>query len=98
MSTTPVSEHLKATVGRALGRVPSGVYIMTARQGGQSLAMMVSWVQQTLEPGAKSTEEFTSTSYFVAPGTGVQENCGSNISSAVIRSVTAGVVVEGQDQ
>jgi 3-hydroxy-9,10-secoandrosta-1,3,5(10)-triene-9,17-dione monooxygenase reductase component len=46
MSTTPVSDHLKATVGRALGRVPSGVYIMTARHDGQSAAMMVSWVQQ----------------------------------------------------
>lgn len=46
MSTTPVSEHVKATIGRALGRVPSGAYIMTAGQGGQALAMMVSWVQQ----------------------------------------------------
>jgi hypothetical protein len=57
----------------------------------------VSCVQQTFEPGAKSTDELTSTSYFVAPGTGSQENCGSNISSADIRSVTCGVVVEGQD-
>jgi flavin reductase (DIM6/NTAB) family NADH-FMN oxidoreductase RutF len=46
MSTHPVSDHLKATVGRALGRVPSGVYIMTARDHGHWSAMMVSWVQQ----------------------------------------------------
>ena len=46
MSQHPVSDHLKATVGRALGRVPSGVYVMTARHDGQSLAMMVSWAQQ----------------------------------------------------
>jgi flavin reductase (DIM6/NTAB) family NADH-FMN oxidoreductase RutF len=46
MTTPPVSDHLKATVGRALGRLPSGVYILTARHEGQSAAMMVSWVQQ----------------------------------------------------
>jgi 3-hydroxy-9,10-secoandrosta-1,3,5(10)-triene-9,17-dione monooxygenase reductase component len=46
MDNPPVSDHLKATVGRALGRVPSGVYIMSARHDGQPAAMMVSWVQQ----------------------------------------------------
>jgi flavin reductase (DIM6/NTAB) family NADH-FMN oxidoreductase RutF len=55
MSTTHVSEHLKHTVGRALGRVPSGVYILTARHDGQSAAMMVSWVQQAaFQPPAVS--------------------------------------------
>jgi hypothetical protein len=34
----------------------------------------------------------------VAPATAVHENCGSNISVAVIRSFTAGVVVDGHDQ
>ena len=65
---------------------------------GESEVDVVSWVQQTFEPGAKSTEELTSTSYFVAPATGVHENCGSNISVADMRSVTAGVVVDGHDQ
>jgi hypothetical protein len=58
---------------------------------------VVSCEQQTFEPGAKSTDELTSTSYFVAPGTGSHENCGSNISGASIRSVTRAVVAEGQD-
>ena len=50
-----VPEHLKATVGKALGRVPSGVFIMTARHDGQSAAMMVSWVQQAaFDPPAVS--------------------------------------------
>jgi hypothetical protein len=57
---------------------------------------VVSCEQQTFDPGAKSTEELTSTSYFVAPGTGFQENCGSYISGASIRSVTCVVVVDGQ--
>ena len=54
--------------------------------------------QQTFEPGVKSCEELTSTSYFVAPGIGAHENCGSKYSVAATRSVTTGVVVEGQDQ
>jgi 3-hydroxy-9,10-secoandrosta-1,3,5(10)-triene-9,17-dione monooxygenase reductase component len=41
-----VSDHVKHTIGRALGRVPSGVYILTATHEGQPLAMMASWVQQ----------------------------------------------------
>lgn len=55
MSTSPVSDHLKATVGKALGRVPSGVYILSAAHAGQSMAMMVSWVQQAaFDPPAVS--------------------------------------------
>jgi flavin reductase (DIM6/NTAB) family NADH-FMN oxidoreductase RutF len=46
MSTPPVSDELRATVGKALGRLPSGVYIMTARNGRDVAAMMASWVQQ----------------------------------------------------
>jgi len=41
-----VSEELKHTIGRALGRVPSGVFILTAERDGQPLAMMASWVMQ----------------------------------------------------
>jgi flavin reductase (DIM6/NTAB) family NADH-FMN oxidoreductase RutF len=33
-------------IGKALGRVPSGVYILTAQHDGRSTAMMASWVQQ----------------------------------------------------
>ena len=55
MATPNVSEHLKATVGKALGRVPSGVYIMTALHDARPLAMMVSWVQQAaFDPPAVS--------------------------------------------
>jgi flavin reductase (DIM6/NTAB) family NADH-FMN oxidoreductase RutF len=41
-----VSEQLKQTVGKALGRIPSGVYLLTASHGGESTVMMASWVQQ----------------------------------------------------
>lgn len=41
-----VSDHVKHTIGRALGRVPSGVFILTASHEGHPLAMMASWVQQ----------------------------------------------------
>ncbi len=41
-----VPDELKLTVGRALGRIPSGVFILTTEHDGQPLAMMASWVQQ----------------------------------------------------
>ena len=44
--TANVSDQVKQTIGRALGRVPSGVFILTARHDGQVIAMMASWVQQ----------------------------------------------------
>lgn len=40
------SDERKHSIGKALGRVPSGVFILTARHGEQSSAMMASWVQQ----------------------------------------------------
>jgi len=46
MSAINVPEHVKQTIGKALGRVPSGVYIVTTQHEGQPLAMMASWVQQ----------------------------------------------------
>jgi flavin reductase (DIM6/NTAB) family NADH-FMN oxidoreductase RutF len=50
-----VSEELKHTAGKALGKVPSGVYILTASHGGESAAMMASWVQQAaFDPPAVS--------------------------------------------
>jgi 3-hydroxy-9,10-secoandrosta-1,3,5(10)-triene-9,17-dione monooxygenase reductase component len=50
-----VSEELKQTVGKALGRVPSGVYILTASHNGEATVMMASWVQQAaFEPRAVS--------------------------------------------
>lgn len=45
MHTSP-SEQLKLTVGKALGRVPSGLYILTAVHDARPWAMMASWVQQ----------------------------------------------------
>jgi flavin reductase (DIM6/NTAB) family NADH-FMN oxidoreductase RutF len=43
METT---DELKKTVGKALGRIPSGIFIVTAGQGEGAVAMMASWVQQ----------------------------------------------------
>lgn len=40
-------DHLKQSIGKALGRVPSGVFILTTRHNGQAQAMLASWVQQT---------------------------------------------------
>jgi flavin reductase (DIM6/NTAB) family NADH-FMN oxidoreductase RutF len=42
----PVSDDFKHTVGKAIGRIPSGVFILTAAHGGEATAMMASWVQQ----------------------------------------------------
>jgi flavin reductase (DIM6/NTAB) family NADH-FMN oxidoreductase RutF len=33
-------------LGAALGRVPSGLFILTVRQGGHATGMLASWVQQ----------------------------------------------------
>lgn len=41
-----ISEELKATVGKALGRIPSGVFILTVSHGGKHETMLASWVQQ----------------------------------------------------
>lgn len=50
-----ISEELKQTVGKALGRVPSGVFILTAAHGGEATAIMASWVQQAgFDPPAVS--------------------------------------------
>ena len=41
-----VPDEVKHTIGRAMGRIPSGVFILTAEHAGQPIAMMASWVQQ----------------------------------------------------
>jgi 3-hydroxy-9,10-secoandrosta-1,3,5(10)-triene-9,17-dione monooxygenase reductase component len=46
MHTINVPDHVKQTIGKALGRVPSGVFILTTQHEAQPLAMMASWVQQ----------------------------------------------------
>ena len=51
----PVSDEFKHSVGKAIGRIPSGVYILTAAHGGEATAMMASWVQQAaFDPPALS--------------------------------------------
>jgi 3-hydroxy-9,10-secoandrosta-1,3,5(10)-triene-9,17-dione monooxygenase reductase component len=46
---------LRATLGKALGRVPSGVFVLTALDDDRPFAMLVSWVQQAaFEPPAIS--------------------------------------------
>ena len=50
-----ISEELKQTVGKALGRIPSGVFILTAAHGGEAAALMASWIQQAaFDPPAVS--------------------------------------------
>ena len=40
------TDPTKLSIGKALGRVPSGVYVLTAAHDGKSTAMLASWVQQ----------------------------------------------------
>ena len=50
-----VSDELKARLAKPLGKVPSGVYILTAAHAGKSHAMLASWVQQAaFDPPALS--------------------------------------------
>ena len=37
---------MKQVLGRPIGRIPSGVYILTAASGDHHVAMLASWVQQ----------------------------------------------------
>lgn len=39
-------KELKMTVGKALGKVPSGVFVLTVGTGADAVAMLASWVQQ----------------------------------------------------
>jgi len=38
------TDPAKLSIGKALGRVPSGVYVLTASREGQASAMLASWV------------------------------------------------------
>src|SRR5262245_50117754 len=50
-----VPEQIQQTIGKALGRIPSGVFILTAGSAAEKTAMMASWVQQSgFEPAAVS--------------------------------------------
>lgn len=50
-----ISEETKQTIGKALGRVASGVFVLTARQQDRTAAMLASWVQQAgFDPPALS--------------------------------------------
>jgi len=40
------TDPARLDIARALGRVPSGVYILTAAHAGSASAMLASWVQQ----------------------------------------------------
>jgi len=42
----PHGESIEAAVGKAVGRIPSGVYILTTIHHGRPEVMMASWVQQ----------------------------------------------------
>jgi flavin reductase (DIM6/NTAB) family NADH-FMN oxidoreductase RutF len=44
-----MADHLRPAIsgiGQALGRIPSGLYILTVRHQGRSTGMLASWVQQ----------------------------------------------------
>ncbi len=41
-----MSDDREKAIGRALGKIPSGLFIVTARAGEQRGAMLASWVQQ----------------------------------------------------
>ena len=44
-----MADQTRATVsglGQALGRIPSGLYILTVRQGDRATGLLASWVQQ----------------------------------------------------
>ena len=48
-----ISDEFKSTAGKAMGRIPSGVFILSAAHDGAATAMMASWVQQcAFEPPA----------------------------------------------
>jgi flavin reductase (DIM6/NTAB) family NADH-FMN oxidoreductase RutF len=53
---TPPDEDLRNTVGRALGRIPSGLFVLSVLDGGGGrYGMLASWVQQAaFEPLAVS--------------------------------------------
>ena len=42
-----VPDDIRNTIGKALGRIPSGLFILTAKHNDQSTAMLASWVQQS---------------------------------------------------
>ena len=42
----PLDEHQKQRVGAALGRIPSGLFILTAQHEDRRSGMLASWVQQ----------------------------------------------------
>jgi len=46
MEQTAEQNSLKDAIGAAIGRIPSGVYIITAKRGDQKIGMMGSWVAQ----------------------------------------------------
>lgn len=46
-----MNEPLREAVGQAIGRIPSGLFILTARDDERQTAMLASWVQQvSFEP------------------------------------------------
>jgi flavin reductase (DIM6/NTAB) family NADH-FMN oxidoreductase RutF len=46
MEKTAEQSSLKEAIGAAMGRIPSGVYIVIAKRGEQNIGMMGSWVAQ----------------------------------------------------
>lgn len=54
-SSVPVMQNTSEAIGAAMGRISSGCFILTVREGAQSTGLLVSWVQQaSFEPPAIS--------------------------------------------
>ena len=46
MEQTAAQTSVKEAIGAAIGRIPSGVYVIIAQRGAQKIGMMGSWVAQ----------------------------------------------------
>ncbi len=50
-TATAIVNTSKEAIGAAIGRIPSGVFIVTARHAGKNVGMMASWISQaSFEP------------------------------------------------
>lgn len=46
MSSAAPQNPLRNTLGKALGRIPSGVFVIAARESNRNCGVLVSWIQQ----------------------------------------------------
>lgn len=69
---TSASSGTEAAIAAALGRIPSGLFVITWQEAGQDLGMLASWVMQAgFEPPLLSVAVGTSRDLLTAAGRGV---------------------------